>query len=256
MGFLDFLKGGKGSAPSAPAPSAQLPTPAGPDLGCLLCGEPRSPATSEARCALCGAASAAGLRCAAGHLTCADCDGAAAADVIERACAASDERDPVALALRLFRHPALLRDGAAAHVLVPSVLAAAWANQGGAAGKADRAARVAEARRRAGADGAGCAPGVCGAAAGAGTFVALAGAAGGANGAAEKDLPAAMTAKARSVVGAKGSTCCKRDALLSILAASRFARENLAIDLPAGGVGCETSGRAASCMGSGCPFNR
>jgi hypothetical protein len=257
VGLLDFLKGkgapsvkGRGEAPGAPAPEARPAV----DLGCLLCGEELVAAAGArpAACVLCGAARPPSQRCSRGHAACAACLAGAPRDVVERVCAATPERDPVALALRLLELPALRAGGADHGFLVPAVLIATWANATGRA--TDRAALVAEARRRAATE-PGCRDeGHCGAAQGAGTFVAIAAAArpGGDDGA----LAARMAARAASLVGESGSRCCKRDSLLSLLAAARFAREHLDAELPAQGIGCERSGRSAECMGSGCPFNR
>ena len=98
--------------------------------------------------------------------------------------------------------------------------------------------------------------GACGAAIGTGTFVAIATGSSPVKGK-ERALANRMTARALTVVGQMDSArCCKRDALLSILAAARFAREHLAVEMPASGPACEWSGDNRECAGGACPFNR
>ncbi len=226
--------------------------------GCVVCGKPIAYAKASERlsCALCGAAKDSTARCKAGHFVCDACHAAPAKDVIERTCVASDERDPIALALRLMRHPALKLHGPEHHFLVPAVLLATWSNARGEGKR--KAERVAEARRRSEpvAGGFCGVQGACGAAIGTGTFVALATEATPLRGK-ERGLANRMTSAALAIIGrVDAARCCKRDALLSILAAAKFARENLKVDLPATGPSCEWSNVNGECAGGACPFNR
>jgi hypothetical protein len=226
--------------------------------GCLVCGADLSylAASAPMTCALCGAGRDSAARCAAGHFVCDACHAAPAREVIERTCAASEERDPVALAVRLMRHPALKLHGPEHHFLVPAVLLAALWNARGEPGR--RAEAVREARRRSEPVAGGfCGlQGACGAGIGAGIFVALA------TGSTPLDGPARglanrMTARALDVVSRTGGArCCKRDSFLSILAAARFAREHLGVALPARGPACEWSAVNRECLGEACPFHR
>ncbi len=226
--------------------------------GCLVCGKPivYSKASERQACALCGGARESTARCKAGHFVCDTCHSAPAKDVIEKACVASEERDPVALALRLMRHPAVKLHGPEHHFLVPAVLLAAFSNVRGE-GRL-KAERLAEARRRSEPlSGGFCGTqGACGAAIGTGTFVALATGSTPLLGK-ERGLSNRMTAAALAVIGRMDAArCCKRDSLLSILAAAKFAREHLRVDLPASGPACEWSNVNGECAGGACPFNR
>ena len=125
-------------------------------------------------CARCGAAHGSAARCAAGHFVCDACHAAPAKDVIEQACLASDERDPIALAVRLMRHPSVKMHGPEHHLLVPAVLLTAFWNTRGEPGR--KAGAIPEARRRSDpvAGGSCGLHGACGAGLGTGIFVALA----------------------------------------------------------------------------------
>jgi hypothetical protein len=225
--------------------------------GCLVCGEALEylSASAPMTCALCGGGRDSAARCVAGHFVCDACHAAPAKDVIERACAVTDERDPVALAERLMHHPALKLHGPEHHFLVPAVLLAAHWNARGEPGR--RAEAVREARRRSEPVAGGfCGlQGACGAGIGTGIFVALA--TGSTPLAAHpRGLANRMTARALDVVSRSGGArCCKRDSFLSILAAARFSREHLGVDLPARAPTCTWSEANRECLGEGCPFH-
>jgi hypothetical protein len=231
-------------------------TPAA-ETGCLVCGGDLVYLAESVRmtCALCGATHASAARCVAGHYACDACHASPAKDVIERTCAAAGEADPIALAVRLMRHPSVKMHGPEHHFLVPAVLLAAWSNARGEPGR--RAARVAEARRRTEPlCGGFCGiQGACGAGIGTGTFVAIATGATPVKGP-ERGLSNRMTARALDVVSrTDGPRCCKRDSFLAILAAARFARAHLGVELPARGPTCEWSDANAECIGDACPFH-
>jgi len=241
VGLFDLLKRGGTGREAGPA-NVAAPTRPTASEGCLLCGKPlvTLPSAKPLACELCADVSPASTRCQDGHHVCDACHAAPAAEVIERTCARTEERDPVALALRLLRHPALQRRGPDHGFLVTAVLVAAWSNASGEASR--RRERVADARRRAASEAA------RGGADGVGAFAGIAG---------DAALADRMSARARAIVGDAGAgRCCKRESILSVLAAAKLTREHLHVELPSRGVGCETSGRSKDCEGSGCPFNR
>ena len=149
--------------------------PTEPSHGCLLCGLELvyDVAATPAVCATCGAEQPSPVRCRDGHFVCDACHAGSAKDVIERACRAATGRDPVALATRLMRHPAVKMHGPEHHFLVPATLLTAWSI---ATGGADRAALLAEARRRSDTVvGGSCGfHGACGSGIGVGIFASLA----------------------------------------------------------------------------------
>ncbi len=234
------------------------PERTGHDTGCTVCGADLVylAAAAPASCALCGTSRETAARCAAGHFVCDACHSGSAKDVIERVCARTASADPVEIAVGLMRHPVLKMHGPEHHFLVPAALVAAWCN---ATGRGDeRAERVAEARRRSEPiAGSFCGiQGACGAGIGTGIFVALATGSTPLRGA-ERGLANRMTARALEVIsGTGGARCCKRESLLSLLAAVKFAREHLGVDLRGRGPACEWSDRNAECLGDGCPFHR
>jgi LSD1 subclass zinc finger protein len=228
-----------------------------PSTGCLLCRAPLvyAPSAEPVRCAVCGGAFESLARCAGGHYVCDACHAAPAREVVERFCAATDLRDPVEIALQLMRHPSVKMHGPEHHFLVPASLIAAWANASGATPER-RAGLVAEARKRSEPIlGGFCGvQGACGAGVGTGTFVALATGATPLKGR-ERTLSNRMTARALDAISRTGAArCCKRDSLLSILAAARFSREELGVALPARGRPCEFSASNAECSARDCPF--
>jgi len=226
--------------------------------GCLVCGADLAylAASAPMTCALCGAARDSSARCVAGHFVCDTCHAAPAREVIERTCVASDERDPIALAVRLMRHPAVKVHGPEHHLLVPAVLLTAWWNAKGDPGR--KAEAIREARRRSDPVAGGfCGlQGACGAGIGTGIFAALATGSTPLAGPA-RGLSNRMTSRALQVIsGTDAARCCKRDSFLAILTAARFAREHLGVDLPASGPRCEWTVTNRECAREACPFHR
>jgi hypothetical protein len=226
--------------------------------GCLACGAELAylVEAEPMACLGCGAVLPSRARCAAGHFVCDACHSCDARDAVERVCAAAEETDPVAIALRAMRHPRVRMHGPEHHFLVPAALLAAWCNARGAGG--ERAAGVAEARRRAEPlVGGMCGfQGACGAAIGAGVFASVAlgvtPLSTGGWGRAQR-----LTARALQIVADSGGPrCCKRDSWLALLAGARFARDELGVEMPAGAPSCEFSGLNRQCLEDDCPFHR
>jgi hypothetical protein len=231
--------------------------PARAASGCLLCGEELVylDATEPMACAGCGAVRPSRTRCPAGHFLCDACHSGDANDAVERICAGAGEADPVAIALRAMRHPRVRMHGPEHHFLVPAALLAAWCNARGAAG--ERAARVAEARRRAAplVGGMCGTQGACGAAIGTGIFASVAL---GVTPLSTDGWGRAQRLTARAleeVARTGGPRCCKRDGFLALLAGARFSREELGVELPASVPACEFSDRNRQCLGERCPFH-
>jgi len=170
---------------------------------------------------------------------------------VERTCAATGERDPVAIAERLTRHAVLRLLPEDHDLLVPAALAASWSN---ARGEFElRAVRVHEVAERMSParvprrDGEG-------AASGAGAFVSLLARW---NGRADPALAERAVARAATLIGrGDDALCSRRNALVAILATARLGRDQLGAEMPAHGVACERAGRNPTCIGAACPFNR
>ena len=223
--------------------------------GCLVCGRDLvyAQAATPATCATCGATEPSPARCVDGHFVCDACHSGSALDVIERACARHDGRDPVALATALMRHPAVKMHGPEHHFLVPAALLATWATATGATG---REGLLAEARRRAGSVvGGSCGfHGACGSGVGVGIFASLA------TGSTPRSRESwgkanRATGRALQVIGEVGGPrCCKRTTWLALLAGIRFARQDLEVPLEGKGPRCEFHGRNDDCLERDCPF--
>jgi hypothetical protein len=256
---LKLFRGSASPKPTeAPAAPAAAPEAKGHAKGCVVCGKALAylAASEPMICALCGGSHVSPARCAAGHFVCDACHAAPAKELIEKVCAASDEKDPMAMALRILSHPAVKLHGPEHHFLVPAVLVAAYSNAKGETAK--RAERVAEARKRSEPIlGGFCGfQGACGAAIGTGTFVSVVTSATPLKGK-ERGLANRMTARALTVVASTDAArCCKRDSMLSILAAVKFANEHLGVRMPSQGAACAWCDMNDECAGGACPFNR
>jgi len=224
--------------------------------GCLLCGAELVylAAQEQMACAGCGALHSSAARCTAGHFVCDACHSGSAKDVIERHCRETDERDPVAIATALMRHPKLKMHGPEHHFLVPAALLAAYHNQRG--DRRQLSAHLAEARRRSEPLGGGfCGiQGACGAGIGAGIYVSIV------TGSTPlspgpRGLANEMSSRALAIIAKSGGArCCKRDSALALLAAVRFTRERLGVPLKARAPSCELSAVNTECLRDRCPF--
>lgn len=224
--------------------------------GCLVCSAELVylPAQQAMTCAGCGAIHSSAARCSAGHFVCDACHSGSAKDVIERHCRETQERDPIAIATALMRHPKLKMHGPEHHFLVPAALLAAYHNQHG--DRRELASRLSEARRRSDplAGGFCGIQGACGAGIGTGIYVSIV------TGAtplapAQRGLANEMSSRALALIAKSGGArCCKRDSALALLAAARFTRERLGVAMKARGPSCEFTALNAECLRDRCPF--
>lgn len=227
--------------------------------GCLVCGKRLvySDRHAPRKCVLCGETFPGNAECSAGHFVCDSCHSLGANDLIERVCVESGEEDPVKLANRLMRSPAVKMHGPEHHFLVPAVLLAAYCNAAGE--KAEKEKRIREARKRAeNVLGGFCGfYGDCGAAVGTGIFVSVAT---GATPLSRKEwrLANLMTATSlRTIAMHGGPRCCKRNSFLAIREAASFSRRELGVRMKIARTHkCTFSPLNRECLGKECPFHR
>ena len=226
---------------------------------CLVCGCALVYDKRQVRraCFYCRMEKPGNARCKAGHFVCDRCHSLGGNDLIEKVCAMTEEEDPVKLAIRLMRSPAIKMHGPEHHFLVPAVLLATYCNAAGE--KGEKGNRIREARKRAeNVPGGFCGfYGDCGAAVGTGIFVSVAT---GATPLSRKEwrLANLMTAGSLLAIALHGGPrCCKRNTFLAIGEAVAFARRELGVKLPAGRrPACTFSRLNRECLGQECPFHR
>jgi uncharacterized protein len=242
--------------PTATAHLHQVVTTSSARRGCLACGSDLVYLLKAQPmvCSGCGATHASRARCEQGHFFCDSCHAGTAVDAIERTCLASDETDPLAMALVAMRHPKVKMHGPEHHFLAPAVLIAAWCNLRGEGGQ--KAALLAEVRRRSEPVlGGFCGfQGTCGAGVGNGIFFSMVTAGSPLTGK-QRGLANRATAEALSIIGnTNAPRCCKRDTFLALLSAARFARKHLDINFPIKSVRCEFREMNDECTEVECPF--
>ena len=185
--------------------------------GCLICGSElvyTSNAPSKEICSICGLQFHTYVKCPQGHFVCDTCHSLDILGKVEQLLAASDEKNPAALAQKVFELPGLNMHGPEYHSIVPAVLVSAWQNL---TGRKD-ASKIREAIRR-GKDikGGACGfYGSCGAGVGAGTAVSIIESATPMS-KDERGAANMATGYALLEIGRHGGPrCCKRDAITSI----------------------------------------
>lgn len=225
--------------------------------GCLLCGAELVylDAPQEMECAFCHRTFMADAQCENGHFVCNECHAGGAIAVITEICRQTDNRDPLELAVEIMRQPSIHMHGPEHHVLVGSVLVAAYRNCGG---EVDLDRALAEvARRGQQVPGGVCGFwGCCGAAVSAGMFVSVVS---GSTPMKEDEwgLSNLMTSAALRKIGEIGGPrCCKRDSFIAIQEAVAFSAEHFGVqmELPVH-VSCEFIPLNAQCIGRRCPFH-
>ena len=185
--------------------------------GCLICGEElvysRETTLREA-CQICGDTFQTNVKCPKGHFVCDKCHSQDISGKVERMLLGSKEKDPSALAQKIFELPGLNMHGPEYHSIVPGVLVAAWGNLTGKG----TPSMIREALRR-GADvkGGNCGYfGNCGAGVGAGIAVSVIE---GATPLSSDGRGAANRATGQALLEIgkhDGPRCCKREAITSI----------------------------------------
>ncbi len=220
--------------------------------GCVVCGQELvySQTPAESVCMVCGSSHPAYVVCPAGHYVCDSCHSADVLTQAQNLLIGSTEKNPVALAAKIFKLPALKMHGPEYHSLVPAILVTASQN---ASGVRD-VLKIKEAVSR-GRDfkGASCGLyGVCGAAAGVGIAYSVL------NGA--TSMKAEERSRANEIAGRAlvevsrnvGPRCCKREAVTAIQA---FCKNT---DYFAGAQSmdyiCSQSAQNKDCIGKSCPF--
>lgn len=222
--------------------------------GCIICGQELvySDTPSEAVCMVCGKTRPAYVSCPAGHYVCDSCHSADILTQAQNLLIGSTEKDPVALAAKIFELPALKMHGPEYHSLVPAVLVAASQNASGARDVLKIKEAVARGRDFKGAS---CGLyGVCGAAAGAGiAYSVLSGATsmkGAERSRANEIAGKALIAVSRNV----GPRCCKRESVTAIRAfcenTEYFSGVKHTDYL------CSQAAQNKDCIGKACPFFR
>jgi hypothetical protein len=219
-------------------------------FSCRTCGREMIEGSSRERCGYCGQQEEADWACPQGHYACEACRTATAEQLIERACLGTDLTDPLELAMRLLKHPALPAYGPEHHILAAPVLLAALRNRG-IAGVGTAEIRQSLARLR------DIPPLVCatrgdwGAAASAGTVVALLRSA---TARSDAERSAALRATARAldrIAGHGGPRCCRQSAFDTIRITWDLLRNDLGLpELPHRA--CEAG--LKECKETRCPY--
>jgi len=97
---------------------------------CIVCGKPLYSPPGEAACSFCGNREKADYVCPDGHYVCEACRLASAQDLVMRTCEASNETDPMQIALLLMKHPAIPLHGSENHLVTAYSLLTALRNSG------------------------------------------------------------------------------------------------------------------------------
>lgn len=226
--------------------------------GCLVCGSALvySERAAPRRCEYCGETHETTAACERGHFVCDACHSAGANELISRACAATESKAPLSLAIALMRDPRVKMHCPEHHYLVPAVLLAAYANAAGFPA-ARRADLVNQARARAEqVKGGSCGfNGACGAGIGTGIFASVALGATPLSVSEWRQANLLTSESLREIALRGGPRCCKRDSFTAIERAAAFSRDEMGVrmaeeDPPR----CEFHVMNRECLGAACRY--
>jgi len=224
--------------------------------GCLVCGKELAylRESMQLACALCHATLRADARCANGHFVCDACHADAPGAWIVQQCRATDETDPMQLAIRLMRDPCVAMHGPEHHVLVPAVLLTAYCNLGKKPEERDKKLAEALKRARCVAGGSCGFHGACGAAIGVGIFASLVLEATPLS-KEEYRLCNEATAQALARIAAQGGPrCCKRAVFTALQAGAAFSAAHLGRAISMSQASCEFFPGNRECLGTACAY--
>ena len=222
---------------------------------CLICKAPlvylEKDETME--CAICHRRESSKTRCVNGHYVCNDCH-TKGLDAIIALCRQETSKNPIEIVEKMMRMPFCHMHGPEHHVMVGAALLTAYKNAGGELALEDALFEMLSRGKQV--PGGVCGFwGACGAAISTGIFMSII----------LKSTPLtvepfalsnAMTAASLSQIAEIGGPrCCKRDSFLSILAAVRFVREKLGVEMEVNQPLCGYSSKNNQCIGKRCPFS-
>lgn len=224
---------------------------------CLVCGKPLEYDTEdrEMECVFCHRTFQSKVQCEDGHYVCDECHEEQGIKAIHEFCLRSESRNPVGMVQEMMSDPYIYMHGPEHHIMAGAALIAAYHNAGG---KIDLEKSLAEMEKRGSQVPGGVCGfwGSCGAGISAGMFISIVT---GATPLSRKEwgLANRMTAKALEAIGEMGGPrCCKRNTFISVLAAVKFARENLGIQMEVPEqTQCTFSKYNQQCLGKKCPFH-
>ncbi|MEM2908516.1 MAG: DUF5714 domain-containing protein [Candidatus Hadarchaeales archaeon] len=227
------------------------------ELTCPICDKPMHelPELKELKCYFCGEVGTSNVACKEKHFICESCRLASAEEAIERIGLAAVEADPVRIADKMMKHPAVPTYGVEHHPIVAVAMFVAAKNMMGERAQVKDIKRLIELTKKIPYGSCGFL-GVCGAAAGLGAaFSALLGA----NYMKDKERTLAMevASRANSAIASEGGPrCCVASVYIALSEGSKMAREALRLDLkselPLGR--CEFADRARDCRRKRCRF--
>lgn len=98
---------------------------------CVVCGKEMFSSAAVTVCSYCGKRERADYVCPNGHYVCEACRLASPTDLVRNTCEASNETDPMRIAVLLMKHPAIPLHGSENHLVTAFSLLTALRNSGG-----------------------------------------------------------------------------------------------------------------------------
>jgi len=225
--------------------------------GCLICGKELIYLNKPKiiTCNYCNIEHETITTCIDGHYICDECHSKNANELIQKTCEETAEKDPIKIAIRLMKHPIFTMHGPEHHFLVPAVLITAYYNTINKPYLKKEKLKITRTRSNQILGGFCGSHGSCGAAIGTGIFISIIT---NATPLSKKEwmLSNQITAKTLEKIARYGGPrCCKRNTLLAIYSAVKFANEKLDTKIKTNGKTiCSFNNLNNECIEEKCPF--
>jgi len=222
---------------------------------CIVCGKPLFSPPGEAACSFCGRREKADYVCPGGHYVCEACRLASAEDLVRKTCEASNETDPMQIALLLMKHPAIPVHGSENHLVTAYSLLTALRNSSKVHVGKPEFHKLTQRVKRA-SHGICGSWGVCGCAIAAGAVLSIIT---GATYLSDKERSLALRVASKildEIAQIGGPRCCKMATYVAIrVAVEFFVRElSIPIQTPANPKPCIFSKSNTECLKARCPY--
>jgi len=202
----------------------------GEEYFCIICGKPLLVTSVESICSYCGKSEKGDYVCVDGHYICEECRVASGEEIIRKTCEASQEKDPLQIAILLMKHPAILMHGPENHLITAYSILTALRNIGNLSIGKREFERVANRLKRA-SQGICGSWGVCGCAIAVGAVTSIIT---GANYLSDRERSLALEISSKilgEIARLGGPRCCKASTFIAIKLAVEFFNHKLGIPI-------------------------
>ena len=209
----------------------------------------------EMECVCCHKKFKSQVRCENGHFICDECHSKSGADLVLQYCTKTKEQDPYIIARQLFKDAGIHIHGPEHHILVPSVLTAAYLNKTGREDLKEKCLLLCRDRGEKVPGGFCGYAGCCGAGVGVGIFFSVIQETSPLNSESWGEVNRATGRALMNIGKYDGPRCCKRNTFLALDTANEILKEQFKINLVSRKYYCGWFNRNEECLKEKCEYH-